>query len=486
MSTSIPTGEADRTRRPRLQLAAARARRLATYSTPDAEELLVAGEARLTLQTRQRRDQVTSAIAAGLFLIVAIAMAAADHSSRSLAPGSLLLAAGFYGVSRRVRFPVGAVWAYPSQLAFVPLLFLVPTSVVPLVVAATSVLARVPDVLRGRRGPSWFISDIGDCWYVIGPALVLTLAHAEHFAWTSWPTYVGALAAQLAFDCGATLAICWFAEGIRPGKQLPLIWWTYVIDISLSTVGLVIAAEAVLRPPVLMLVMPLLGVLVLFARERQAHLRQSVVLSSAYRGTTFLLADVIEADDGYTGEHSHGVLQLSLAVAKALGLDSTSQRNVEFAALLHDIGKINVPKEIINKPGPLDDQEWRVIRRHTVEGEAMLNKVGGGMVEVGRIVRASHEHYDGNGYPDRLAGEEIPIEARVVTACDAYSAMTTDRSYRRARTPAAALAELRACSGTQFDPCVVDAIHDVVIQQCGTVAQPHAELRVDRAAFAAS
>jgi HD-GYP domain-containing protein (c-di-GMP phosphodiesterase class II) len=173
------------------------------------------------------------------------------------------------------------------------------------------------------------------------------------------------------------------------------------------------------------------------------------------------------------------VLVLALGVAEALGLDSTRRRNVEFAALLHDVGKVYVPKEIINKRGPLNDREWGVIRRHTLEGEAMLNKIGGALSEVGRIVRASHERYDGQGYPDGLAGTTIPIEARIVTACDAYSAMTTDRPYRSARTPTAAIAELYACAGTQFDPDVVTALHSAVVRWSG----PRAGVQNDPAAL---
>jgi HD-GYP domain-containing protein (c-di-GMP phosphodiesterase class II) len=156
------------------------------------------------------------------------------------------------------------------------------------------------------------------------------------------------------------------------------------------------------------------------------------------------------------------VVELSLAVSDRLGLDSGQRRNVEFAALLHDVGKIAVPKEIINKSGPLDAAEWKIMYRHTIEGETMLNRVGGVLAEVGRIVRSSHEHYDGSGYPDGLAGEDIPIEARIVTCCDAFSAMTTTRSYRDAMPLETALAELHACAGTQFDPQVADALATVV------------------------
>ncbi|HEX8050461.1 MAG TPA: HD-GYP domain-containing protein, partial [Solirubrobacterales bacterium] len=198
------------------------------------------------------------------------------------------------------------------------------------------------------------------------------------------------------------------------------------------------------------------------SRERQARIDQALALSEAYQGTALLLGDVVEADDAYTGSHSRGVVELALAVSDRLGLDYEQRRNVEFAALLHDVGKISVPNEIINKKGPLDDAEWEVMRRHTIEGERMLKRIGGVLARVGTIVRASHEDFDGSGYPDGLAGEEIPIEARIVTACDAFSAMTTTRSYRKAMGVEAALEELRRCAGTQFDPDVVAVLVGLV------------------------
>jgi HD-GYP domain-containing protein (c-di-GMP phosphodiesterase class II) len=150
-----------------------------------------------------------------------------------------------------------------------------------------------------------------------------------------------------------------------------------------------------------------------------------------------------------------------------VGLDDAQRRRVEFGALLHDIGKIAVPKEIVNKPGPLDDAEWAVIRTHTVEGQRMLERVGGLMADVGVVVRASHERWDGGGYPDGLAGEGIPVEARIVCCCDAFSAMTTNRPYRPAMPVADALDELRRCAGTQFDPAMVTALVAVVDRREG-------------------
>ena len=128
-------------------------------------------------------------------------------------------------------------------------------------------------------------------------------------------------------------------------------------------------------------------------------------LNSAYRGTALVLGDVVEADDSYTGRALPRRRRARARRRRRLGLDADRLRNLEFGALLHDVGKVAIPKEIINKPGKLDAREWEIIKTHTVEGQRMLDRVGGFMSEVGRIVRSHHERWDGDGYPDGLAGE---------------------------------------------------------------------------------
>jgi HD-GYP domain-containing protein (c-di-GMP phosphodiesterase class II) len=236
------------------------------------------------------------------------------------------------------------------------------------------------------------------------------------------------------------------------------------VDVLLSPVGLLVAMAAVQEPYAVLLVLPLAGLLLVFALERGARMRQAIELSRAYRGTTLLLSDVLEVDDEYTGFHSRSVVSLSVAVSDAMGLSSRQRRNVEFGALLHDVGKIAVPNEIINKPGPLTDDEWLVIKTHTIEGQRMLDRVGGLLSEVGRIVRSSHEKWDGSGYPDGLAGEAIPVESAIVACCDAFNAMTTDRSYRTAMSRDEAIDEVRANAGSQFSPAVVDTLLRVLTE----------------------
>jgi putative nucleotidyltransferase with HDIG domain len=444
-----------------------------SYGSPEAEALLLAAQTRRSRRVPIGHEVATHGLAALGFAGAAAALAILAPWARTLSVPALALTIAMYAVAANVRFPVGSGWANPTQLVFVPMLFVLPTPIVPAAVAAALMLSRADDVARGRITPPRLVAMLGDCWYALGPAAVLVAGGSPTFGWSHWPLYVGALGAQIGLDSVSTISRCWFAERISPRAQFPPMVWYFGVDCALSTVGLLIASAAVQRPGLVLLALPLTALLGLFARERHERLDQVLTLSSAYRGTALLLADVVEADDFYTGEHSRGVLELSLAVSDALGLDATHRRVVEFAALLHDIGKIRVPKTIITKRGPLDDDEWTIIRRHTIDGEAMLCQVGGALVEVGRIVRASHERYDGDGYPDGLAGEEIPLEARIVTACDSYSAMTTDRPYRPGRSPAEALAELERCAGSQFDPHVVATLRELIMADLavlGTVA----------------
>ena len=293
---------------------------------------------------------------------------------------------------------------------------------------------------------------------LLGPALVFVLAGVHTPRWSDWPILLGALCAQLACDLIACVGREWIRLGEVPKLSVRLLGPVYLADLCLSPVGLAAAFAAVGRPAVAVITLPLCGLLMFFARDRRARMQTAVELSHAYRGTALLLGDVVEADDAYTGSHSRDVVDLVMTVGPRFGLDEDQMRRLEFAALLHDVGKIAIPNEIINKKGPLTDEEWAVMKTHTIEGEAMLVGVGGLLGEVGQIVRSCHERYDGLGYPDRLAGEAIPVEARIISCCDAFNAMTTDRPYRAAMPLDEALTELRVHRGSQFDPHVVDTL----------------------------
>jgi len=160
------------------------------------------------------------------------------------------------------------------------------------------------------------------------------------------------------------------------------------------------------------------------------------------------------------GEHMVGVSGLAHAVGRILELPTEDIDVLVRAAELHDVGKVAVPDSILSKPGPLDEVEWGFMRQHTIVGERILSAAPA-LVPVARVVRSSHERFDGAGYPDGLAADEIPLGARVVLVCDAYDAMTTDRAYRHGMSHEDAVAELRRCAGEQFDPHVVDAFCEV-------------------------
>ena len=226
---------------------------------------------------------------------------------------------------------------------------------------------------------------------------------------SQWPIYVAALLAQFAFDFASSAVREWAVLGVPPKMQLRAMAWVYA-DRRGPRAGR--ARRSRSRPSTrrsrVVLALPLIGLLAVFSRERRVRIDSELELRDAYRGTVFLLGDVVEADDAYTGSHSRDVVDLSLAVADELGLGARERRDIEFAALLHDVGKVRIPNEIINKPGTLTPEEREIIETHTIEGERMLHRVGGLLGEIGRIVRSCHERWDGTGYPDGLAGRADP------------------------------------------------------------------------------
>jgi diguanylate cyclase (GGDEF)-like protein len=173
------------------------------------------------------------------------------------------------------------------------------------------------------------------------------------------------------------------------------------------------------------------------------------------------LAAAIEERDNYTHEHSEEVVHLARGVAMILGLAADQVERIAHAALLHDVGKLAVPNEILHKRGPLTQAEWEVMADHPVAGERILLRIPD-LAVIAPVVRHEHEHWDGSGYPDRLRGRLIPIGSRIILACDAYHAMITDRPYRAAMSPEQAIEELRARADAQFDPDVVDALLDLL------------------------
>jgi putative nucleotidyltransferase with HDIG domain len=189
--------------------------------------------------------------------------------------------------------------------------------------------------------------------------------------------------------------------------------------------------------------------------------RMAERLEEAYFATLGALAAALEAKDAYTNDHAIEIAELAGAVCDELHIAPADARLIRLGALLHDIGKIGIPESILRKPGPLTDDESSVMQRHPQIGARILEPVPH-FAQLVPLVRASHERFDGDGYPDGLAADRIPLGSRVIGVCDAFHAMTEDRVYRKAMAPAEAIAEIERCSGTQFDPVCVRALLDVV------------------------
>jgi diguanylate cyclase (GGDEF)-like protein len=589
----------------------------------------VPADERLVEEARNRRpsrpsgrDLGTTAVLGGGFLAAAFAAAATLPAHR--APSLLLVGVlvGAYALLSRIELEVGSGSAVATQLAFVPMLFVLPISLVPLCVAAGYMLGAVPDYLGGRMHPTRFLVLLAGSWYALGPTVVLALFTTGNPTWRDAPAYVAALAAQFGLDFLSSSARERIALGHALRALLPSFAWVYAVDSFLAPIALGAAVSGIGG---FLVVVPLAGLLVLLARDRRVRIDRVVAFHEAYRGARDeahsddltglpnrrrLLADLehafaetyaqehvllihdlngfkhyndtfghpagdallrrlgdklaeavepygsayrlggdefcvlaavpasavetlldattaalCEAGDGFAvsscfgavflpseaadpfsalqtadrrlyaqkhatkpgrGQphevllealferepelrlHVQGVASLSAAVGKRLGLAAEELEELVIAAQLHDVGKIAIPDAVLHKSGPLDEGEWTLIRQHPRVGQRILAAVPA-LNGVGAIVRATHERWDGAGYVDGLAGHAIPLAARIIAVCDTFSAMTSDRPYGGAVSVADALAELRRCAGTQFDPEVVRVFCEEAVQADGTV-----------------
>ena len=448
----------------------------------------------LLAEARERISKPLSSRERWVAGMSALVFVAASAASWVLIPvdGSVdpLLVAGLialYVVVSRVEFEVGAIYSVPEQLVFVPMLFLVPLPLVPLMVATGFLLSEIPDYVRGRARADRSLWCLNDALFSFGPVLVLG-AFAPHTSPDLAHTglYAAAFGAQLATGACVNVVRQTLCNGVPVPAAFKSAIWTHQMDVVLSPVGLMVALQAAEHPAAILATGPLVWLLHIFSQERKQRHEASLELNQAYRGTVMLLSDVVEADDNYTADHCRSVVELVTEVADDMRIPHAARQELEFAALLHDVGKIAIPKEILNKPAKLTDEEFELIKTHTIEGQLLLDRVGGLLGRVGEIVRSCHERWDGKGYPDGLAGEDIPLAARIVFCCDAYNAMTTDRPYRKAMTNDAAIAELRANSGTQFDPRIVAAVERVVTDRVQYPYLAHASADAVAATLAAT
>ena len=426
----------------------------------DSSVALVAATRERHAQPLSTREWFASAVvAAGFFLAAGVTLLVVPWEPAA-DPLVIALLVGLYAVVSRIEFEIGNGSTNPEQLVFVPMLFLAPLALVPLLVAAGFALGRVRERIgRAERGHA--VSELAATWFALGPVWVLAaFAPSGPPSLDSAEIYLLALAAQGVAITAAVVVQAWLAGDHQP--IWPILWASRV-DAVLSPIGLLVAIEAANEPAALLAVVPLVWLLHVFSHERKERYTATVELHNAYRGTVMLLSDVVEAEDDYTAFHCRSVVELVAEVAEELNVPKADRQELEFAALLHDVGKIAIPKEILNKPSKLTDEEFELIKTHTIEGQQLLDRVGGLMGRVGKIVRSCHERWDGRGYPDGLHGHEIPLAARIVFCCDAYNAMTTDRPYRKAMSRDKALAEIRDNAGTQFDPTVASALERVVM-----------------------
>jgi HD-GYP domain-containing protein (c-di-GMP phosphodiesterase class II) len=427
-----------------------------------AEQLV--GEARARrARSMDARERAVIAASAALYCVAALLIALLVPSEREVdvaVVGALLI--GHAAVSR-VRFEFGGGYVVPEQLVIVPMLLMGPLPFVPILIAAAGALALVPDFVRGSWSKDRWLNPIADCWPYLVSVLILVALAPGAPTLDSAAVYALAFAAQLGTDFLQTMLRNRLLDGVPLRDLARGFAGSARVELILSPVAFAATLAAVDAPIVLVIVIaPLVWLLDNFSKDRAARYAAALELNRAYRGTVMLLSDVLEFEDEYTAQHSRSVVDLVNAVADELGIAPDERQELEFAAMLHDVGKISIPKEILHKPAALTDREFEIIKHHTIEGQFMLDRVGGLLGRVGEVVRSCHERWDGRGYPDGLIGEEIPIAARVVFACDAYNAMTTDRPYRGAMARDAAIAELKANTGTQFDPRIVAALIKVV------------------------
>jgi HD-GYP domain-containing protein (c-di-GMP phosphodiesterase class II) len=425
------------------------------------------------MQTRERLVTTLSALA---FLATAIAIAVLVPDERHVDPLlTIALVAGF-ALILQIRFEFGGYFGSPEQLAIVPLMLLGPLPYVPLLVAAGGILSLLPDFVRGTWHRERWVNSFADSWPCIGPVVVLAVFAPGPLQPGHLEFYALAAVAQFGTDVVWGLIRNHLIDRHPVREGLRGFAGTARVDAVFIPVAYAISLVAADQPLYLFVIAPLVWLLQLFSIDRRERYTKALELQRAYRGTVMLLSDVIESEDRYTAEHSRSVVDLVNAVADHLGVPEPDRQELEFAAMLHDVGKISIPKEILNKPAALTQSEFEVIKTHTIEGQFMLDRIGGLLGRVGEIVRSCHERWDGRGYPDGLAGREIPYASRIVFCCDAYNAMTTDRVYREAMSAAEAIAELKANSGTQFDPAVVDAV-DVVVRERATAISAADEVR---------
>ena len=386
---------------------------------PDAQRVIEERRAR-RLDRLATRDRATLFVSLGLFLAVAGALVVLIPSERDRPRLRRSPCCSAPMRSRSVsisRSSSGS--AVPTQLILVPMLFVLPIGSVPLAVAARDPLREHARV-RARLAPpgACLPTPVSNAWHSVGPALVLGIAGRVGSESQPLARVHGCAAGAV---CASTTPARRFASGprwaCRRKIHLRAMASVYVIDLGLAPIGLAVAFAAVQSPAGVLLALPLVALLAVFARERRVRIDHELELRDAYRGTAFLLGDVVEADDEYTGTHSRDVVDLTLAVVDEARpvLDRAPRRRVRRAAPRRRQGA-GPERDHQQARASSPPRSARSSSSTRSTASRCCSRVGGLLGEIGEIVRACHERWDGTGYPDGVAGEEIPLIARIVAA----------------------------------------------------------------------
>jgi hypothetical protein len=339
---------------------------------------------------------------------------------------------------------------------------------------------------------------VPDAWHAVGPAAVLVLAGPVHGAALA-AVYVAAFCAGCLVDLVSSSLREALAANIAVTLQFRVIAFAWLVDACIAPLVLLVADASRAAPARLLLLLPVMMLLLIADRDRSARIAEAqhrlgvahtdplthlgnrrklaedlgerLVKASLDAPIVLMLFDLggFKAYNDTFGHIAGGALlarlahkldtavaRLAVRLGRRLGMAGENVDELARAAALHDIGKVGIPDAILGKPGPLDAGEWEYIRQHTLLGERILSAAPA-LRPVAVIVRATHERWDGTGYPDGLRGDAIPLAARIIAVCDAYDAIISERCYRPARTPELARAELEREAGGQFDPTVVAA-----------------------------
>jgi signal transduction histidine kinase len=373
----------------------------------DLTELLRAGRPRRALPMERRR-LVTEALVSAGFLVAAVALALSADATRGWDAGQAIVLTLLFAAAIRISFDVGAGYTSPVQLVFVPMLLLLPTPWVPLLVCAGWLLGTLPDVLSRRIHPDRLILVPANCWFSIGPALVLVAAGAQTPDWSDWPWYVLALAAQFAFETASTATREWFGRGIAPHVQLRLGRWIMAIDALLAPIGLLAAFASRDFDYAFLLLVPTTGLMYFFSQERSGRLRSALALADAARERQELIA-------GASHELVTPVAVLT-GISQRLDADVDPQRRAEMhAAMRRELTQLRHRiRQFVDYTRLKTDRELRIEVRDTDVAEVARGVADAFMTEAGVLVEAPPDLSRAAVDPDRLQQMLMSLVANAV------------------------------------------------------------------------